>query len=268
MTTTIVRMSDSEYDNEYGTPRPGMNQSEAAERIEEANKSIASFSVAFANAAKATAVAMKRRRSLRTSTFYKIASSPQVKRALDNLEKENEKIPDATLRIPKSDLEMLKCAFEDVRLRLIVHDRYTREQLIAVYTQAQKDEKDAEIEMQNAYSSKNAEEYLKAKDIHQDKKFWRMDVSNELARTLPKLKAGTQEMFPGIPSQHAQIPEATGVHFRNILKPETIRRKFISLDALTIQIKKDVTEFLSQPGRHKDRIEVIQLLKLRSKKMN
>ena len=109
--------------------------------------------------------------------------------------------------------------------------------------------------------------YLRAKDRHQDLKLWRMDISNELTRTEPKYNRQTGTLDkPSVPSQHAQIP-AVAVVLRNILSPETIRRRFISLDTLTKQIGKDVAAFLSDESRHYDRMEVIHQIK-ESKKKN
>ena len=159
-------------------------------------------------------------------------------------------------KIPKADIELLTRAIQKCRLRLIVHDIQSRDDLKQQYTQTQKDEAEAEEEMKKALSSSttDVDGYLRAKDRHQDAKLWRMDISNELTRTEPKYNKQTGVLDNAIvPSQHAQIPEAAGVQLRNILSPETIRRKFISLNTLTKQIGKDVAAFLSDESRHKDR---------------
>lgn len=269
MSTTVVRMSDREYENEYGTPRPRNGAAAATAATtglqeEETHESVKDFRIAFTQAANARAAANKRRRFPTTRTFYNIAVSRHVISALDNLEKENNKILDVTRRIPQTDIELLRTAIQRFRLRLIVHDSQTRDELKEQFAQAKESETKAEKETQQAMTSTttDVDGYLNAKDRYQDAKLWRMDVSNELTRTEPKFNRQTRALdAPGVPSQHAQIPEAAGVLLRNILSPETIRRRFISLEKLTVQIRNEVAAFLSEPNRHKDRLEVIQQIK-------
>lgn len=289
-TMAIVRMTDdSEYDREFGTPRPrypeggedaATDAADAAAAIdaaqttttallrlkEEARKSIAEFRIKFTQAANSSAAAIKRRRSPHSRTFYNIAASPHVKRAINNLETENDKIPEESRRLPKADIGLLARAIQNCRLRLIVHDSQSRDELKQQYAQAQKDETEAE-EVMSSTTKTDVDGYLRAKDRHQDLKLWRMDISNELTRTEPKYNRQTGTLDkPSVPSQHAQIP-AVAVVLRNILSPETIRRRFISLDTLTKQIGKDVAAFLSDESRHYDRMEVIHQIK-ESKKKN
>ena len=239
--TAIVRMTDdNQFEREFGTPRPGGQKEEIKSFL-----SMEEFRSRFTQAANATAAAIKRRRSPKSRTYYNISLSVQVKRALENLEKENDKIPVESRRIPKADIELLTRAIQKCRLRLIVHDIQSRDDLKQQYTQTQKDEAEAEEEMKKALSSSttDVDGYLRAKDRHQDAKLWRMDISNELTRTEPKYNKQTGVLDNAIvPSQHAQIPEAAGVQLRNILSPETIRRRFISLNTLTKQIGKDRSE--------------------------
>lgn len=244
-----------------GTPRPGMDEEYAAQRLEDAQNAIADFN--FAQAAKAAAAAVKRRISPRSRTFYRMAASHQVKAAFDTLEKENEKIPDESRRMPKSDVKLLKHVIQQFRVRLVVHDSQSLTQMKKeTYAKAQQDETAAELAMQKAYASRDVQEYLNAKDRHQDMKVWRMDVSNEIARVEPKFNRTTGEMnVPGVASQHAQIPQSAGVLLRNILTPETIRRRFISLQMLTKHIRDEVANFLSDPQRHNDRAEVVKQIK-------
>lgn len=264
-------MSDSEYDNTYGTPRPSSSSDSAAakEDAQMATAFVVEFGLRFTQAANASAAANKRRLSPKSRTFYNVAGSAEVKRALDNLETENNKIPDESRRIPNADIQLLRDAIQKCRLRLIVYDSQSRDELKNItFVQAKATEVEAEREMNAALSSSrtDVDGYLNAKDRHQDAKLWRMDVSNEITRTEPKYNRqnGTIDP-PGVPSQHAQIPAAIGVFLRNILSPETIRRRFISLEKLTKQIRNEVKEFLSEPNRHKDRIEVINQIKLARK---
>jgi hypothetical protein len=64
-----------------------------------------------------------------------------------------------------------------------------------------------------------------------------------------------------VPSQHAQISRSSGLTLQNILSPETIRHKFVSLNALTKAIRSDLLVFLTNDSRAKDRAIVVQQIK-------
>lgn len=262
----IKRMSEEDYETEFGTPRPGMNQDEAVQRLQDAQNAVVMFN--FAKAAKDAAKTTKRKRTPRSRTFYKISASCQVKHAFDILEKENEKIPDPTRRMSREDIDLLKKAIYQFRMRLIVHDSKSFNELKQEYAKAQKDESEAELAMKNISATKeNLQKYLEFKNHHEDAMCWKMNVSKELDKIKPKYNPKTGKMdLPGVPSQNANIPESTGFLLRNILSPETIRRRFISLETLTHKIRDEFASFISDSQRHKDRAEVVKQIKDEMKK--
>jgi len=260
-------MSEEDYETEFGnTPRPGMNRDEAVQRLQDAQNAVVMFN--FAQAAKDAAKMTKRKRTPRSRTFYKISASRQVKHAFDILEKENEKIPDQSRRMSRQDIDLLKKAIYQFRMRLIVQDSKSYNDLKQEYAKAQKDESEAELAMKNISATKeNLQKYLEFKVHHEDAMCWKMNVSKELDRIKPKYNPKTGKMdLPGVASQNAHIPESTGFLLRNILSPETIRRKFISLETLTHKIRDEVASFISDSQRHKDRAEVVKQIKDEMKK--
>jgi hypothetical protein len=64
-----------------------------------------------------------------------------------------------------------------------------------------------------------------------------------------------------VPSQHAQIARSSGITLQNILSPETSRRMFLSLNALTRAIRSDLLAFLANDFRSKDHAIVVQQIK-------
>jgi hypothetical protein len=110
------------------TPRPNSisMEDDTSQRQEDATKATM---LSFSQAAKHAAVALKRRRSPKSRTFYCMGASRQVKHAFDDLEKRNE--------MPESDLQLLKEAISNYRVRLIVHDSKTFEELQQMREQVQ-----------------------------------------------------------------------------------------------------------------------------------
>jgi len=270
-------MSDDEFEQEYqeqtpttmtGTPRPGMDLEDATTRQDAAFKAIWTFS----QAAKASASAFKRRRSPNSRTFYRMAASKQVILAFNALQEKIEKTPEV---MSQADFQLLKQAIGNFRIRLIVHDSKTHDELKQMQAQTKIDEQAAELATQKEFADKSGsdEAYINAKDNYLDLKAWSCELAKEIRRTGPKF--GYSNMGGGlfrhdvnqppppaeVPSQHAQIALASGTYLRNILKPETIRRTFISLSTLTNSIRNDVVEFLTDECRHKDRHEVVKQIK-------
>jgi hypothetical protein len=64
-----------------------------------------------------------------------------------------------------------------------------------------------------------------------------------------------------VPSQHAQVAQSSGKTLQHILSPQTIRRRFLSLNALTRAIREDLLAFLTQDLRSGDRAIVVQQIK-------
>lgn len=265
-------MSDDDFEQEYstpttttmtGTPRPGMDTEDEAElRLAAANAIWA-----FSQAAKASAVKSKRRRSLNSRTFYRMSASHQVKRALESLEK--------TQKMNPADFQFLKKAIGGYRVRLTVHDSKTFGELNELQANIKQQEDAAEVATRTAFNNKEADAqvYIDAKDKYLDLKAWNAELTKEIRLCQPKPKyasmggglfrntAATAPEPPGVPSQHAQISPSAGNVLRNILSPETLRRTFISLKGLTQKISEEVATFLTDDQRQKDRADVVKQIK-------
>ncbi len=279
MNTTggLPRFDDEHYEAEFstptpttiiGTPRPGMDAEDAAQRQDAANQAIWSFS----EVAKRSAAASKRRRSVNSRTYYRMAASKQVILAFDALQTEIQKNPEV---MSQEDFNLLKQAIGNRRIRLVVHDSKTFDELKQLQQQTKIEVQEAERATYREFMDKSGsdEAYINAKDRHLDLMVWNTELEKEIRRIQPKFKYASMGggLFrhelnkpadpPGVASQNAQIAPAHGIVLRNILKPETIRRTFISLDTLTQNIRNDVVDFLKDPVRHKDRHEVIRQIK-------
>jgi hypothetical protein len=278
MNTTggLPRFDDEHYEAEFstpttpiiGTPRPGMDAEDAAQRQDAANQAIWSFS----EVAKRSAAASKRRRSVNSRTYYRMAASKQVILAFGALQTEIQKNPEV---MSQEDFNLLKQAIGNRRIRLIVHDSKTFDELKQLQEQTKIELQEAERATYMEFTNKSGsdEAYISAKDRHRDLMFWNTELAKEIRRIQPKFKYSSMGggLFrhelnqpadpPGVASQNAQIAPAHGIILRNILKPETIRRTFISLDTLTQNIRNDVVDFLRDEARHKDRHEVIRQIK-------
>ena len=76
-------------------------------------------------------------------------------------------------------------------------------------------------------------------DIHSDNFAWKEQVEKELhrCRKLPVWHAKHQQY----PTQHARIDPAQIEQLKDILDPQTLRRRFISVEALLQKIQSDLT---------------------------
>ena len=275
MTTTTItatglptRMTDDDYETEFsatmtaGTPRPGMDAEDTAELQLEANKAM----WAFSQAAKQAAVLMKRRRSPKSSTAYRMSASARVQRAFNALEKTNE--------MSAADFKLLKEAFGDYRVKLRVHDSKTLDDLKRIQAAIKEQEDAAELATLTTFKDKaaDAQAYIDAKDKYHDLMAWNAELTKEIRMLEPKPKYGYMGggLFkntpnanepPGVPSQHAQITQASAGRLRTVLTPETLRRTFISHKSLTVKISEEVTSFLTDDQRRKDRAEVVKQIK-------
>jgi hypothetical protein len=272
----LPRLDDEHYEQEFsappelatGTPRPGMNEEEADAVQDAARRAMWTFS----QAAKASASAFKRRRSPNSRTFYRMAASKQVILAFCALQDKIEKTPEI---MSKADFQLLIQGISNFRIRLVVHDSKTHDELNQMQAQTKIDEQAAELDTQKEFANKSGsdEAYINAKDKYLDLKAWSCELAKEIRRTAPKFSYSNiggglfrhdlnKPPAPAeVPSQHAQIALSSGTYLRNILKPETIRRTFISLSTLTNSIRNDVVEFLTDECRHKDRHEVVKQIK-------
>ena len=270
----LPRMEDAEpevpFNTTADTPRPNASASGISDAP-------LSFATIFSQAAKQSAIKMKRRRSLMTRTYYRLSASSRVQKALKKLEAENA----TSHELPPSDFNLLKRAMERHRVRLDVGDRLTAAELKSLLLETRADEEEAEritleafkTNTENATAAEAEAETLKyseAREKYGDLKYWRETLAKEEMRVTPQpimmfpnwgcgIKKA-QDTFP-TPTQHAQIAASAGNILRNILNPETIRRKTISLKFLTQQISEEVAKFLTEPDRHADRKCVVKQIK-------
>ena len=276
----LSRMTDEDFEQEFsttthpmtatGTPRPGMDDEDAEIRQEAARRAMWTF----AQEAKRTAAESKRRGSIRSRTFYRMGTSKQVNIAFDALQQKLQMTTPEMMS--QTDFQLLKQAIGNFRIRLVVHDSKTFDELKQMQQQTKNDEHAAELETQLAFGNKSVDEqtYLNAKDKFLKLRMWSTELAKEIRRIEPKYKPFNmggglyRHDFskpptdpPGVASQHAQIAPAVGAHLRNILKPETIHRTFISLSTLTDTVRQEVVEFLTNECRHKDRVEVVKQIK-------
>lgn len=276
MTTTTIRnneeefnptrMDDAEYEDRHsivvvGTPRPGTSDddNQAAAYAAASAKAIHIWS--FSQAAKQHAADVKRRRSPMSRTIYRMGANTRVKRALELLKK---KLDDAiivhqlTPRITEEEFNMLKQGIENFRVKIIVDDSVTMDELREMRQKNSIEMEKASFETQTAFTQHHDychPSYIDAKERHGDLMMWNSVLSEEIRRN--------QQTFPtGVPSQHAQIsPNDTGLALRNILSASTIRRKFISINSLTAAIRQELVTFLSDDARANDRDEVVNQIK-------
>ena len=260
-------MTDEDYETEFsttmtGTPRPGMETEVANKLQEEATRAV----WAFSQAAKQAAVSLKRRRSAKSRTAYRMSASGRVRDAFNALEKKKEMSTD--------DFQLLKEAFGNFRVKLHVHDSKTLTDLRQMQAATKEQEDAAELATQAAFNDKaaDAQVYIDAKDKYIDLKIWNAWLTKEIFTLEPKPKYGhlggglfrntpNATEPSGVPSQHAQISQASANTLRTILTPETLRRTFISLKGLTEKIREEVTCFLIEDHRRKDRAEVVEQIK-------
>ena len=276
----LPRMVDAEPEvpfNTVDTPRPNTSTGASAETETDADADAEpSFATIFANAAKHAATKMKHRRSLKTRTHYCISASSRVQKALQRLEIANAD----SHELSPSDLKLLKSTLDRHRVRLDVGDRLTAAELKTLLLETRSDEQEAERITLEAFKTNTehataveeaseAVKYCEAREKYSDLKYWREALVKEEMRVTPMPmmmpnwgygNKKAQDTIP-TPTQHAQITTSAGNILRNILKPETIRRKTISLKILTQQISEEVEHFLTDPDRHADRKCVVKQIK-------
>jgi hypothetical protein len=184
----------------------------------------------FSQAAKTCARETKRK--IVSRTYYRMAANKKVTDAIGSLEKScNYGVGD---EIPQADFRLLKKAIETFNVQIRVFDSVTVSDLVNMRMKAQ---------LELVDDSEN-------KDLVQ----WITELSNEIRRV-------NTSRPTGVPSQQAQIMRSSGSTLCNVLSPETIRRKFISLEKLTSAIRTDLIEFLTSEFRKDDRATVVKQIK-------
>jgi hypothetical protein len=80
-----------------------------------------------------------------------------------------------------------------------------------------------------------------------DQTVWKHALVTEIARCTPKPAYMRRALeHPKHPTQHAKIDPSQAKELEGILKPETLRRTFISIPALMSQIQTDIGEYLQK----------------------
>jgi hypothetical protein len=271
----LPRMEDAELEVPFNadTPRPSLLHAADADADADADAAgdtaNASFYMTFAQAAKMSATIMKRRRSLKESTHYYIAASSVVQKAFQKLSTKDE--------MPPADFNLLKRAMDRYRVRLIVSDQMSAAELKTLLINTRFEEQAAEHATYEAFRTNTATDadpaadaaaieidaikYSEAREKYNDLKYWRETLVKEEMRVTPMVAVagyGNIKPIPNVPTQHAQIAPTSGKFLHNILKPETLRRKFVSLKVLTENISREVAHFLTDADRYADRKCVVK----------
>jgi len=250
----IGRMSDADYDAEYGTPRPKGD-------VPPSDPQGVTFGPwTFTKAAAAAAAEHKAKRFTTSRTEYRIGNK-HVLKAFDDLE--------ATIQreggtLAPSDVQLLKQAICSFRVRIIVHDSITlaglkkmkvrcAHELVEHTAMVQAVAQGLTVPPEFATLDDKVEFIQRNWDKNVDLVHWNTALSNEIIR----LERGAER----VPPQHVQLARSSGITLQNVLSPQTIRRRFVSLSALTIAIRTDVQEFLTSSARGKDRATVVEQIK-------
>lgn len=289
----ISRMEDAEpvvpftaadtecADNGGSTPRPGTGTNEQ-EDIQARHHHLQrkEWRAKFEFSAQMEAQKMKRRRSLKTTTYYRPSTHPSVKKALALLgtKFENDAADDTTTTelITQSEFKLLQHAMSRHRIRLEVSDVTDLEQLradlaetrmqtsvtetatIAAFalavSKAIPDATAAGIEPEKIARLDSG--YLSALQEFNENKYWVDALSREITRC--SATPFRRLAHPISPTQHARIAPSSSSILTNILTPKTCKQKFISLELLTKQIGAEFADFLSNPGRRLDRKRVAE----------
>jgi hypothetical protein len=258
-------MDDAEYEETFslehadaaaaGTPRPGTSDADIETAIKGKNLAVWSFS----QAAKQHAADVKRRRSPKSRTVYRMGANTLVKNAIQHLKKkldETLEVHQSTPHLSEQDFNILKQGIENFRVKIIMDDSITLEELARMREANRAELTKMQFELQTTYGQYSMCHpiYIQAKNKNADLLGWDNALTAEIIR-VRQTKGAT-------PSQHAQIsPNDSGVALSNILDPHTIHSKFTSLHSLTKQIRQELIVFLTSDTRVSDRVEVVKQIK-------
>lgn len=244
-----------------GTPRPGTSAADAV-----ASRAIHTWS--FTQEAKQHAAEMKRRRSPKSRTVYRMGANTHVKKAFEQLKKklDDEKTRNKgniqqqmtllTPHLSEEEFKLLKQGIENFRVKIIMDDSITLDELIQMRDTNRIELSKTQAELQKTYIKNGPYDssYIQTRDKQSDLMLWDGALNAEIIRV--------RQMSPtGVPSQHAQISSNAGVALRDILDPHTIRGKFTSLNNLTKRVRQDLVAFLTLDGRANDRVKVVKQIK-------
>lgn len=263
----LSRMDDAEYEETFslelehadaaaaGTPRPGTSDADIKTAIKEKELAIWSFS----QAAKQHAADVKRRRSPKSRTVYRMGANTLVKNAIQHLKKkldETREVHQSTPHLSEQDFKLLKQGIENFRVKIVMDDSITFEELAQMRDANRTELSKTQMELQAAYGQygHNHPSYIQVRSKNDDLLGWDSALTAEIIR-VRQTKGAT-------PSQHARIsPNDSGVALSNILAPHTIHSKFTSLHNLTKQVRQELITFLTSDTRVNDRVEVVKQIK-------
>ena len=105
--------------------------------------------------------------------------------------------------------------------------------------------------MYEAAIMKPLQEGRQAQDQTQDQTAWQHALMTEISRCAPKPAYMRRTLeHPTHPTQHARIDQQhKELVLKGILKPETLRRTFISIPALMAQVQLDIGDYLKESQR-------------------
>jgi hypothetical protein len=255
--TGIGRMSDADYDVEYGTPRPkeGCGEPKVPGTVPRWT---------FSQAAALAAAEIKRKFFATSRTEYRMGSK-LVMKAFDELEAALQREGGTLMSL--SDFKLLKTAICKFRVRIIVHDSTTLAGLkdmqakcaaeLVEHTSMVQAMADGTAVSPPEFATIDAKvEFIQRNwDKNTDLVNWNTTLSTEIRRMTYEPGADR------VPSQHVQLASSSGITLNNILSPTTIRRRFLSNSALTKAIRADIIVFLTSEARGKDRATVVQQIK-------
>lgn len=280
----ISRMEDAEpvlpfaADNGGSTPLPGTRTTEQEDIQARHHLQRKEWRAKFEFSAQMEAQKMKRRRSLKTTTYYRPSTHPSVKKniALLGTKFENDAADDTTELITQSEFKLLQHAMARHRIRLEVSDVTDLEQLRADFAETRMQTSVAETATIAAFAhavskaipdataagidpekiARLDSDYLSALQEFNENKYWVDALSREITRC--SATPFRRLAHPISPTQHARIAPSSSSILTNILTPKTCKQKFISLELLTKQIGAEFADFLSNPGRRLDRKRVAE----------
>ena len=266
----LSRMDDAEYEDQYkntaavaaldvGTPRPGTSGADNESAAHAAAAARATHVWSFSQAAKQHAVDVKRRRSPKSRTIYRMGANTRVKNAFEQLKKkldETGEVNNLTPHLSEQDFKLLKQGIENFRVKIIMDDSITIDELTQMRDANRNEMSTIQTEIQAAYSQHgpSSSSYIETKGKYADLMEWDSALTAEIIRV--RQTKGTS------PSQHAQISQTdSGIALRNIIASSTIRGKFTSLHILTMRIRQELVAFITADARVNDRVEVVKQIK-------
>jgi len=265
----LSRMDDAEYEDQYrntaavaaldvGTPRPGTSGADNEVAAHAAVTARATHVWSFSQAAKQHAVDVKRHRSPKSRTIYRMGANTRVKNAFEQLKKkldETGEVHNSTPHLSEQDFKLLKQGIENFRVKIIMDDSITIDELIQMRDANRNEMSTTQTEIQASYSQHGpSSSYIETKGKYADLMEWDSALTAEIIRV--RQTKGTS------PSQHAQISQTdSGIALRNIIASSTIRGKFTSLHILTTRIRQELVAFITADARVNDRVEVVKQIK-------